>query len=151
MTDGPTAKGTPGPAAGDIWRYPYLWAWQAERGETEGRKPRPVTLAAVIPIEGPGRGRTRLYLLAITGTPPGPERTALEIPATEIRRAGLDAFKQLWIVLDEFNRDVLEASFYFEPGGRIGAFSKAFRRRIADGFLDAYRAGGVKHGIERSE
>ena len=30
------------PKAGDVWRYPYLWGWQAKRGETEGRKTRTV-------------------------------------------------------------------------------------------------------------
>ena len=30
-----------------VLRYPYLWARQADRGETEGRKPRPVAGAAL--------------------------------------------------------------------------------------------------------
>ncbi len=55
------------PQAGDVWRYPYRWAWQAECGEMEGRKTRPVTLAALLPIAST---TTHLYLLPITGTPP---------------------------------------------------------------------------------
>lgn len=55
------------PQAGDVWRHPYRWAWQAECGEMEGRKTRPVTLAAVLPIAST---TTHLYLLPITGTPP---------------------------------------------------------------------------------
>lgn len=72
------------PRAGDVWRYPYLWSWQAERGETEGRKPRPVTLAAVIQVPG---SPTTLYLLPITSLPPDEDRDAHEIPVTETRRS----------------------------------------------------------------
>lgn len=135
------------PVAGDIWRYPYLWAWQAERGETEGRKPRPVTLVAVIPVR---TGETRLYLLPITGTEPV-DVEAIEIPQTEIRRAGLDGFKRLWIIVDEYNRDILEASFYFDPAGKIGSFSRAFRARVAQRFLQLYQAGARTQGVKRTE
>lgn len=136
------------PQAGDVWRYPYLWAWQAERGETEGRKTRPVTLAAVLPIDST---TTHLYLLPITGTPPQADRDALEIPATEIRRAGLTDEVQLWIIFDEHNRDTFETSFYFEPDGRIGAFSRAFRAQVAGRFLAAYRRGAAASAVERAE
>ena len=135
------------PEAGDIWRYPYLWTWQAERGETEGRKERPVTLAAVLPV---GTSRTRLYLLPITGTSPLAEQDALEIPATEIRRVGLTDAKRLWIILDDHNRDTLEESFYFEPHGKIGTFSKAFLKQIAARFRTAYLKGGASSGVERT-
>jgi hypothetical protein len=54
------------------------------------------------------------------------DQGALEIPPTEIRCTGLSEYKQLWIILDEYNRDELEASFYFEPNAGAGSFSKAF-------------------------
>lgn len=136
------------PQAGDIWRYPYLWSWQAALGETEGRKDRPVTLAAVLPIEG---DETRLFLLPITGTEPMAEQDALLIPAMEIRRAGLADFKRLWVIFDDHNRDTLETSFYFEPGAKIGAFSKAFRNEVAIRFIAAYRAGGNAAGTRRND
>ncbi len=138
----------PDPEAGDVWRYPYLWLWLANRGETEGRKPRPVTLPAVVPIPG---APTALYLLPIAGTPPDAERDALEIPATEIRRAGLPDANPLWIVFDEHNRDTLERSFHFEHDGRIGAFSKAFLAQVAKRFHAAYLRHGAASGVDRAE
>lgn len=136
------------PAIGDVWRYPYLWNWQAERGETEGRKPRPTLLAAVVPVSD---DTTRLYLLPITGTPPTDDRDALEIPAMEIRRANLTEHKRLWIIFDEHNRDILEDSFYFEPHGQIGAFSRIFVKQIARRFMAAYSSAAGRKGVERTE
>lgn len=70
---------------GLVIRYPYLWRRQRERGESDGRKERPVCLVIAV------RGRedlTHLALLAISSQPPGGEQAALEIPDTERRRAG---------------------------------------------------------------
>jgi hypothetical protein len=53
-------------------------------------------------------------------------RFAAEIPDTEKRRAGLDGTIRLWIVLDEYNHDVIGRSFYLEPEPPLGYFSKAF-------------------------
>ena len=136
------------PRTGDIWRYPYLWSWQAERGETEGRKPRPVTLAAVVPIPGV---QTTLYLLPITSLPPDKDRDALEIPATEVRRTGLTDAHPLWIIFDEHNRDILERSYHFEHDGRIGAFSKAFLAQVTARFRDAYLRRGGAAGVDRTK
>ena len=80
-----------------------------------------------------------LYLLPITGTEPTKDQNTLEIPATEIRRAGLSEYKRLWIIFDEYNRDELEASFYFEPNAGIGAFSKAFLKVMSMRFAQAIR------------
>src|SRR4051812_13579821 len=44
----------------------------------------------------------------------------------EKRRAGLNASLRLWIVLDEYNQDVIGQSFYLEPDSQLGHFSKAF-------------------------
>lgn len=33
---------------GQVISYPYLWAWQNERGETEGRKRRPTCVVAAV-------------------------------------------------------------------------------------------------------
>jgi hypothetical protein len=33
---------------------------------------------------------------------------------------------RLWLILDEFNTDVIRRSFYLEPVPPIGRFSKAF-------------------------
>jgi hypothetical protein len=44
----------------------------------------------------------------------------------EKRRAGLDPTRRLWIILDEYNQDVIGQSFYLEPEPPLGRFSKAF-------------------------
>lgn len=118
------------PASGDVWRYDYLWHWQANAGETEGRKTRPITFVAAMPGKN---GQTNLFILPITSSPPASDRKALEIPQIERRRAGLDDFP-LWIMLDEFNHDVLEASFYFDPNAKIGSFSTAFHQAALKAF-----------------
>ena len=62
----------------------------------------------------------------ITTQQPEASRFAVEIPAMEKRRAGLDTDLRLWIVFDEFNTDIIGRSFYLEPEPPIGRFSKAF-------------------------
>src|SRR5690349_9809646 len=50
--------------SGTVIHYPYLWRWQRERGETEGRKERPVCI--VVAVQNPRDALTHLALLAIT-------------------------------------------------------------------------------------
>ena len=137
------------PFEGAIWHYSYLWRWQDKRGETEGRKDRPVSFVAVTP----GRaGKTLLFILPITSQKPKRGTIAIEIPQTEIHRAGLDADKRLWLILDEFNLDVLEQSHYFEPRAKIGSFSTAFRVVAIRAFKKCYlakRANAVRRFEER--
>ena len=105
-----------------VIRYPYLWARQAETGETEGRKHRPTAVGVRI-----ARADGDLVLLfPITSKQPEANRFAAEVPATEKWRAGLDADMRLWIILDEYNTDRIEHSFYIEPELQIGRFSKVF-------------------------
>jgi hypothetical protein len=92
--------------------YPYLWLWQSERGEDGGRKSRPVCVA--VAARGVD-GLTHLAVLAITGTAPRADQAAVEIPPLEIRRIGLSEFKQAWIIVSEYNYDILERSFSLEP------------------------------------
>jgi hypothetical protein len=53
-------------------------------------------------------------------------RFAVEVPAIEKPRAGLDADRRLWIIFNEFNADIVGNSLYLEPDPPIGRFSKAF-------------------------
>lgn len=95
---------------------------EAGQGETEGRKYRPVAVGVRITrIEG-----DMLFLFPITTKEPESGRFSAEIPATEKRRAGLDVDLRLWIILDEYNADIVGQSFYLEPDPPIGRFSKAF-------------------------
>lgn len=125
------------PKAGDIWNYPYLWARENLRGETEGRKPRPCLLAFLLHLS---EGQETALLLAITSQPPHPGQPAIEVPAIEKRRAGLDHDITLWIILDERNEDIPQQSFYFEPDGRSGAFSASFTRQVQLAKINAIKA-----------
>jgi hypothetical protein len=109
-------------ATGAVIRYPFLWSHEAEAAATEGRKPRPVAVGFRVPRP---TGDV-LLLFPITSKPPTPGRFAAEVPEIEKRRAGLDADLPLWIILDEFNEDVIGSSFYLEPEPPLGRFSRAF-------------------------
>jgi len=114
-----------------VVRYPYLWSREAEKGETEGRKERPVTVG--VRIARPDGDLVLVF--PITTKQPGAGRFAIEIPAIEKRRAGLDVDLRLWIFLEEFNSDVIGRSFYLEPEPPIGRFSKAFFLPILREFI----------------
>ncbi|TAX26564.1 hypothetical protein [Rhizobium leguminosarum] len=105
-----------------VIRDPYLWAREAGRGETEGRKERPVAVGMRMPRPD---GDLVLFF-PVTTKQPEASRFAVELPAIEKRRAGLDADRRLWIIFDEFNTDIVGNSFYLEPEPPTGSFSKAF-------------------------
>lgn len=68
----------------------------------------------------------------------------MEIPDIERRRAGLGDLKQSWIVLDEYNYDIVEHSWYIEPHQEVlGRFSKSFVMKIAAMFLKARSQSGL--------
>jgi hypothetical protein len=127
---------TDAPRPGDVLRYPYLWARQADHGETEGRKTRP---CAVILTLKSDNERTEIRLCAVTTQPPQFGVHAVEIPEIEKRRAGLDVSLQLWVIVDEHNVDVFEQSFYIEPHSHIGAFSSAFTKDLQSEMILALR------------
>lgn len=105
-----------------VIRYPYLWAREASRGETEGRKNRPVAVGVRLPRPD----GDLVVFFPISTKQPELGRFAVEVPSIEKRRAGLDTDLRLWIILDEFNTDAIGRSFYLEPEPPIGRFSKAF-------------------------
>ncbi len=124
-----------------VVRYPYLWAREATKGETEGRKSRPVAVGVRL-----ARADGDLVLFfPITTKEPGPERFAVEVPTIEKQRAGLDRDLRLWIILDEYNSDVVGRSFYLEPDPPIGKFSKAFFLPLMREFI-ARRRGAIEVG-----
>ena len=121
MTDGQP------PGLGDVWLYPFLWSREADRGETEGRKHRPVALAL---LSRSIEGETVVVLVPITSQPSDGRAFALEVPEIEKKRAGLDQHIRLWVIASEANTDVPARSYYFEPGNRVGGFSGSFVKRV---------------------
>lgn len=124
------------PKQGDVWVYDYLWRREHEMGAENGRKARPTALVTTF-VDG--NGFTNLFLLPITSKEPQKERVSLEIPPIERRRAGLSSDMRLWVMLDEYNHDLLETSFYFEPNGKRGEFSSVFTQKTLRAFVDVAR------------
>lgn len=116
---------------GVVISYPFLWVREAEKGETEGRKPRP----AVVALRLARPGGDAVVLLPITTQTPARDRTVMEVPDTEKQRAGLEIATRCWIILDEFNTDIIGKSYYLEPGPPLGAFSRAFFLPVAKAFV----------------
>ena len=86
------------PKVGDIWEYPYLWAWQADHGETEGRKARPCALTLVNRKQD---NLTEVILVPITTKEPVAGSHFVEVPQIEKRRAGLDERLRLWVICEK--------------------------------------------------
>lgn len=126
------------PAPGQVFDYHYLWKWQADQGETEGRKKRP---SCVVLVVANAAGQHVMFIAPITSKAPETGRTALQIPETESRRANLDSDVPLWVVLDELNADVLETSYTLEERSARGSFSPAFTDTILRG-VQRLRAAG---------
>lgn len=131
----------PPPAVGEVWRYPFPWSREADHGETEGRKLRPVAMALVTQTPA---GEAEVLMVPITSQAPAPDRFAIEVPDIEKRRAGLDPQLRLWVITDEANTDLPERSFYFEPDARVGAFSLQFTKAVQARMIEALRARGLK-------
>ena len=126
------------PAPGQVFDYHYLWKWQADRGETEGRKKRP---SCVVIVVTNAAGQHVIFIAPITSKAPDKGRTALQIPETEARRANLGTDVPLWVILDELNADVLEISYTLEERSARGSFSPAFTDTILRG-VQRLRAAG---------
>jgi len=131
------------PTSGDIFEYPYLWKREADAGETEGRKMRPAAFVVVIPDK---RGDTNLFITPITSQPPQSGTIAIAIPEIERRRAGLDNIP-LWVVIDDYNHDILETSAYFDPSALVGAFSSKFHDLVVNRFAEVMRAGKTRRVV----
>jgi hypothetical protein len=117
---------------GAVIRYPYLWVREGRKGETEGRKSRPVAVALRL---GRGDGSDTIVFLPLTTTEPDATRFSVEVPEIEKKRGGLDLGKRIWLILDEFNTDLVGQSFYLESKPPIGKFSKAFIVPIVRGLI----------------
>jgi len=126
------------PTAGQVFDYHFLWKWQADQGETEGRKKRPSCVAIVVVNAA---GQHVMFIAPITSKAPVQGRSALQIPETEARRARLDANLPLWVMVDELNAEIHEASYTLEDRTPRGSFSPAFTDAIVRGVQQVRVAG----------
>jgi hypothetical protein len=125
--------------------YPYLWRRERDRGEDAGRKDRPVCVAIAMKDAA---GLTHLALLAVTGTEPMRDQTSVELPALEIRRIGLRSSRRAWVIVSEYNYDILERSYALEPPREaLKTLSPGFVRTVLTAFRPALAAAEVR--VER--
>ena len=69
----------------------------------------------------------------------------MPVPDLERRRIGLDADKSAWIMVDEYNYDIAERSFYFDSRQKPqGTFSAKFLATVAAAFKPTLALQGVK-------
>ena len=90
----------PTPTPGPVLRYSYLWHRERVQGREEGSKDRPCAIVAA--IRGDEAGATRVLVLPITHSPPGPEMPTVESSLKVKARLGLDGARS-WVVLSEWN------------------------------------------------
>lgn len=126
-----------GPRLGDVWRYPYLWKREQSAGDTEGVKTRPCALALLTRLEN---GLSQIMLVPITTKPQDKNPYAIEVPEIEKKRAGLDISLRLWVVTQEYNMDIVERSYYFEPHAQLGSFSMSFVKQVQAKMIEVVKA-----------
>jgi hypothetical protein len=90
----------PTPEPGLVISYAYLWRYEREAGQEEGRKDRPSVI--VLTVERPANDTTVVVVLPITHSPPSDPASGVEIPAAVKRHLGLDD-ERSWIVVAEGN------------------------------------------------
>ena len=127
---------------GQIVRFHYLWARQADAGEESGRKARPVCMV----VRAPGNPGA-VYLFPITSQEPQDGRISLSFSEMECRRAGLSF--PCWTILDEYNRVDLDKAFDFASTRPIGSVSTAFLEKIATAVKQASAIRRLR-GVNRS-
>jgi hypothetical protein len=130
------------PQVGDIVRFNYLWAREAEVGEESGRKARPVCV-----IVRTSADPAALFLLPLTSRPPEKTRAALGVPEIECKRGGLRS--PCWIICDEYNRVTMDLAHDFESLDAVGTFSASFLKQIASSLKREALARRAKMVIRR--
>jgi len=86
-----------------------------------------------------------LMLVAITSRQPSQLQHAIEVPDTERKRANLVRYPRAWVVVNEYNYDIAELSWYFEPDtAPLGTFSEPFLRQVTDALRKEMRKGAKR-------
>jgi len=96
----------PTPEPGLVISYAYLWHYEHQIGQEEGRKDRPSVI--VLAVERAADGATLVTVLPITHSAPADPASAVEIPLPVTRHLALDDDRS-WIVVAEGNE-------FFWPG-----------------------------------
>ena len=130
----------PTPEPGLVINYSYLWHYERETGQEEGRKDRPSVI--VLCVEGDQDGATIVTVLPITHRRPENPNWAVEIPASVRRHLGLDHAPS-WIVVAEGNEFIWPGyDLRQRPGGSyaFGFLPPRLFKRVQDAFVALHRA-----------
>lgn len=71
-------------------------------------------------------------------------RNSISKPRTEVQRAGLSRDANQWIILNEWNRDIVETSFYIADIEGKGSFSKIFTDQLLNMLKEVLRADKIR-------
>ncbi|TFF21771.1 hypothetical protein E3C22_13900 [Jiella endophytica] len=127
---------------GSVFAYPYLWMVEEAKGIRDA-KDRTTCLAIRRDVGGADGTTTHLMLLGITDQLWKGQK-AVEVPDTEKRRAGLNPKRPAFVVVSEYNYDVLPHSWHYAPGTKTyGSFSSKFCKDIAEALKALSRQGGL--------
>jgi hypothetical protein len=133
--------------SGTVFHYPYLWGYEEDAG-IEHAKDRTSCLA--ISTIGQG-GIVFLVIVAISDQASDDVMASLEVPETEIRRAGLNPGRKAYVHVNECNIDPLDLSWNFNPNAKqLGRFGKSFTEKIVASIARNLRAGALRK-IDRFE
>ena len=131
----------PTPEAGLVISYAYLWHYEHQAGQEEGRKNRPSVI--VLAIERASDGATVVTVLPITHSAPTNTASAVEIPPDVKRHLGLDD-ERSWVVVSEGNEfDWPGYDLRKIPGGDsydYGFLPPGFFARVLAAFVGWHRA-----------
>lgn len=135
----------PAPEPGLVINYGYLWHYEREAGQEEGRKDRPAVI--VVCVERESDGATVVTALPVTHSAPSTPQHAVEIPAAVKRHLGLDDARS-WIVVIEGN-DFVWPGYDLRkiPGtGRFdyGFLPPRFFEKVLQAFTAFYAAGKAR-------
>jgi hypothetical protein len=126
-------------SVGTVFHYPYFWYDDYKNG-IENPKNRTTTISIIKKtINNNSAELTHLFLLGITDSP-REGQDCIEIPALEKRRAGLDPLRLAYVVVSEYNYDLLPHSYDYDPNSKdFGVFSDVFINTVRDKFIAALR------------
>lgn len=128
------------PAAGEVFRYPFLWKREQMAGETEGRKTRPVCIAVTV---AKSDNETVVFILPITTQPLLPSRRFIEVPQIESQRVGLETHVRKWVMLDEINTESTQIFWSGPMSGRTARPSARSAPRENGSAKVCHGSGGI--------
>lgn len=125
----------PFPAVGEVHNYAYLFKSDAERGEIEGSKARPVLVIAA------GNGRVAVMPVTTKGERTGNQ--VVKIPATVAKAMGLPRPDESYLLTSEINLfEWVGYDIALVPGRNTSLFGRATPGFTASA-LDRFRRGSA--------